>query len=123
MFEDRPLIVVDAANVIGSRPDGWWRDRPGAARRLIERLQSGPAANGDLVIVLEGEARRGVDEGLTNGIEVVHAAGSGDDRIVDIVRDAVDRRSVVVVTRDRELRERVHALGAETVGPGSLPAA
>ena len=120
MPEYRPLIVIDAANVIGSRPDGWWRDRAGAARRLIERLHAGPAAESDMVVVLEGEARRGVEEGVTDGIEVVHAAGSGDDRIVEIVRNAIARRPVVVVTRDRALRERVHELGAETVGPSAL---
>jgi 8-oxo-dGTP diphosphatase len=31
-------MVVDVANVMGSRPDGWWRDRAGAAVRLYSEL-------------------------------------------------------------------------------------
>jgi hypothetical protein len=114
-----PLVVVDAANVVGSRPDGWWRDRPGAARRLLTRLA--PLRDqGDLLVVLEGVARRAAEPGGQDGVLVVHAPGSGDDEIVRVVAEAAaadPERSIVVVTADRELRERVHELGAETVGP------
>ncbi len=122
MSEHRPLIVVDAANVIGSRPDGWWRDRPAAAKRLLESLRKGLEGDADVVVVLEGEARRGAVEGVAHGIEVVHARGSGDDRIVEIVRDAVAQHAVIVVTADRALRQRVRDLGAETAGPSWLQA-
>ncbi|MFB6397644.1 hypothetical protein AAFH96_31805, partial [Polymorphospora sp. 2-325] len=113
-METQVLLVVDAANVVGSRPDGWWRDRPGATARLRDRL-AGLAARGladlpppvEVVLVVEGAAR-GVPP--VDGVAVVSAPGSGDDAIVDLVRTA--GRPCVVVTADRGLRERVTALGA-----------
>ena len=119
------LLVVDAANVVGSVPDGWWRDRAGATARLRDALQAlaveGLPAAGlpgplDLVLVVEGRARSvtGVP-----GVDVVAAAGFGDDAIVDLVR-AADGRRVVVATADRGLIERVRALGAEVVGPRTV---
>ena len=115
------IVVVDAANVVGSRPDGWWRDRAGAARRLHQRLVS--ADIGTVVLVLEGAARAGVAEAESNGgsagnaVRVVHAPASGDDAVVEVVGELTD---VTVVTSDRELRRRVEALGARTVGPSWL---
>jgi hypothetical protein len=105
------LLVVDAANVMGSRPDGWWRDRAGAARRLRDRLRGRPE---EVVLVVEGKARgvEGVD-----GVEVVDAPREGDDTIVDVVRERGRDRRTVVVTADRGLRDRVTALGAEVKGP------
>ncbi|GAB2692166.1 PIN domain-containing protein [Nocardia thraciensis] len=115
MHEDEPLIVVDAANVVGSRPDGWWRDRAGAARRLLLRL-SATGQLGDIVVVLEGAARAAAgNSGEFDTLRVVSAAGSGDDAIVAEV--AAARPPVTVVTADRGLRARVEALGARTVGP------
>ena len=60
------VLVVDAANVVGSRPDGWWRDRAGAAARLVSALGAACASgalDGPVVVVLEGAARAGVPEG------------------------------------------------------------
>ncbi|MGB2571452.1 hypothetical protein ACPFP2_23825 [Micromonospora citrea] len=124
-METRPLLIVDGANVVGSRPDGWWRDRAGAAARLRDALA--PLAAGGLppelpppvevVLVVEGAAR---DVPGTVGVRTVAAPGSGDDTIVALVRDAPDRRRLVV-TADRELRARVTALGAEVHGPRYLP--
>ncbi|MFI9510333.1 hypothetical protein [Nocardia sp. NPDC052566] len=125
MADDRDeLIVVDAANVVGSRPDGWWRDRSGAARRLLERLTSlherldRPA---EIVVVLEGAAKAAMtSEAGFEGLHIVAAHGSGDDAIVDVVAAAVEKdghRSITVVTADRGLRTRVEALGATTTGP------
>jgi 8-oxo-dGTP diphosphatase len=145
-------IVVDVANVMGSRPDGWWRDRPGAAVRLhaeIVRLArsgrailpdapDGPAPDGPapapgFVMVLEGAARAaaarlaaaepdadadGTGPVRPGEVRVVQARGSGDDTIVAVVRELPGRR--VVVTADRELRERCLAAGAEVLGPGWL---
>lgn len=113
------VVVVDGANVVGSRPDGWWRDRPGAAARLHARLvTSGPD---DVVLVLEGRARAGVPEGRAGGVRVVHASGSGDDRIVGEVAALTGTgRRVAVVTADRGLVDRVVALGAGVTGPGTL---
>jgi hypothetical protein len=114
------VLVIDAANVIGSRPTGWWRDRPGAARGFTERVRATVAAGRlapPVTIVLEGRARAGADEAEVDGVNVVHAPGEGDDTIAAIA--ALDR-DAVVVTADRGLAERVRATNAAVVGPGWL---
>lgn len=118
-----PLVVVDSANVVGSVPDGWWRDRHGATERLRDRLAAlaphgvaGVSAPLELVLVVEGAAK-GVTE--VPGVRVVAARGSGDDAIVEISATAAGRR-VVVVTADRELRDRVRRWDAEVVGPRTV---
>ena len=122
MNDNAPLLViVDAANVIGSVPDGWWRDRRGAAERLRDRLAAdgvpGHAGPVEIVLVVEGAAR-GVES--VPGVRVESAAGSGDDHIVDLVAGARAERSVLVATADRELRRRVVERGAEVVGPRAV---
>ncbi|RPE37010.1 NTP pyrophosphohydrolase [Kitasatospora cineracea] len=122
-----PLLVVDGANVVGSVPDGWWRDRRGAAERLRDALvpvaaDGLPGLPGPLAVVLVVEgAARGV-EGVP-GVRVVSAPGSGDDRIVELVAAeaaAAPGRRLLVVTADRGLRARVTALGAEPLGPRTV---
>jgi 8-oxo-dGTP diphosphatase len=125
-------VIVDTANVMGSRPDGWWRDRAAAARRLhgqIEGLAMGgvtdlpeslQAAAVDrwfprFIMVLEGAAAAGAEEDSTDRqVRIVRASGSGDD---EIVRQAMTGGARLVVTADRELRSRCEALGAAVVGP------
>ena len=117
------VLIVDGANVVGSRPDGWWRDRAGAARRLQERLSTAALPHDEVVLVLEGAARRGNPAGQDGRLHTVHAAGSGDDAIVEAVEaqiDVGDGRGVTVVTADRVLRDRVEAAGARSVGPSWL---
>lgn len=117
------MLVVDAANVIGSRPTGWWKDRAGAARTFVGDLRAAAGAgrlSGPVVVVLEGKARAGVSSGAAEGVTVVHADGSGDDALVDVVGGAVGGEAVVLVTADRELRRRAESLGAEVVGPSWL---
>jgi hypothetical protein len=112
------VLLIDAANVVGSRPTGWWRDRPGAARELATRIRQAAAAGtlpAPVVLVLEGQAKQGVEEGLADGVEVVHAAGSGDDTLVALA--AASDEPVVLVSADRELAERALRTGAEVVGP------
>ncbi|KUN22088.1 NTP pyrophosphohydrolase [Streptomyces antibioticus] len=121
MNSDAPLLViVDAANVVGSVPDGWWRDRRGAAERLRDRLAAqgvpGRAGPVEIVLVVEGAAR-GVES--VAGVRVESASGSGDDRMVELVAEARGR-DTLVVTADRELRDRVTALGARTAGPRTV---
>jgi YacP-like NYN domain len=115
------MLVVDAANVVGSRPDGWWRDRGEAAAKLCRRLGDAIEVgrlHAPVVVVLEGAARRGVDEREHGGLRVVHAAGSGDDTITELVaQGAGDGHHVTVVTADRELRDRARQLGGDVVGP------
>jgi hypothetical protein len=116
------VLLIDAANVVGSRPDGWWKDRAGAARRLVEQLRADiHASDLDLpvVVVLEGAARSGVAEGDVGGIRVLHASGSGDDLIAELAGAAAPA-GVVLVSSDRELRRRVSAVGGRNVGPGWL---
>jgi hypothetical protein len=94
--------VVDAANVVGSRPDGWWRDRAAATARLVDGLRQAVRRHrlpSPIVVVVEGRARGGVATGSDGGVTVVHAAAVGDDAIVDQV---------------------TASLGA-AVGPGSTP--
>lgn len=112
------MLVIDAANVIGSRPDGWWRDRPGAARTFTDQVRSavvGGLLDPPVTIVLEGQSRGGVAEGDLDGVAVVHAPGEGDDTIATAAAQAGE--DVVVVTADRALAERVRAAGADVVGP------
>jgi hypothetical protein len=117
------LIIVDGANVVGSVPDGWWRDRAGAAARLRDALAAaGPGAvegaldDDELVLVVEGAARK---VPAVPGVRVVAADRSGDDAIVDLLRREGSGDGLVV-TADRGLRERVTELGARVVGPRTL---
>ena len=150
-------IVVDVANVMGSRPDGWWRDRAGAAARLhaeIVRLaasgrailpdtgppddrstgrsrhagvcpgargrrQGRPHSGGPIPAAPHPATEPGAADPVQPGeVRVVRARGSGDDAIVAVVRELPGRR--VVVTADRELRDRSVAAGATVLGPGWL---
>ena len=132
--ERRLTLVVDAANVVGSRPDGWWRDRFGATERLRDSLaalaRTGlPAEVFGLPglhwwpvirLVVEGAARRVPS---TPGVDVTPAERDGDSRVVAIVADAVSQRPgdhVVAVTADRGLRDRIAAAGGTSRGPGTL---
>ena len=124
----RPAVVVDAANVVGSVPDGWWKDRRGAAARLIGRVGE-LAARGveasalDLPehtwfpgwhVVVEGQARTAAD---ADGVRVVRAPASGDDAIAaEATRLAGDGHAVTVVTSDRGLAARAEAAGASVRG-------
>jgi hypothetical protein len=131
---DRLNVVVDAANVVGSRPDGWWRDREGAARRLAGQLVAALTTDQGLLVrglgqpeprdltvhlVLEGAAAQVPDLPTHAALDVVRAETDGDSAIVDLV-GRLDGEPVVVVTADRELRSRVEGAGASTVGPGTL---
>jgi len=124
-------VVVDAANVVGSRPDGWWRDRPGAARRLVDELVAGLVEHRELLadalgmsgelrvhLVLEGAACRVADLPMHPRLDVHHAAADGDAAIAALAGELPG--DVLVVTADRELRARVRAVGADVTGPSTL---
>jgi rRNA-processing protein FCF1 len=71
-----------------------------------------------VVVVLEGAARRGVEEGIADGVRVLHAPGSGDDMLIAVAADAAGQ--VTLVSADRTLRQRAEALGARVASPGWL---
>lgn len=111
--------LVDGNNVMGSRPDGWWRDRAGAQRRLLERIELWAEAEGaDVAVVFDG-APRALEGG---GVDVVWAARRGPDAADDVIaaRAAADPAGLRVVTSDTGLAARVQAAGAEVEGAGTF---
>lgn len=136
LLQIRPALVVDAANVMGSVPDGWWKDRAGAAARLL-RASSDLAARGlpghvlgvpegtwipEYVVVVEGQARKvAAEKGSDPLVSLVRAEGSGDDAVVAEVRGLLGRgRRVTVATSDRGLADRCRVAGAGIIGAGRL---
>ncbi|MDY7101306.1 MAG: NYN domain-containing protein [Actinomycetota bacterium] len=114
------MLIVDAMNVIGTRADGWWRDRVGAVERLVARLE---ALHEPLLVVVDGRPTARVPEGAHGPVEVVYAPGgpnAADRRIVEIVRESAEPASATVITSDRDLARRVRALGAVVVGSGTF---
>ena len=106
--------IVDGMNVIGSRPDGWWRDRRGAMAGLVERLDRWAAGAGEEVtVVFEQPPRPPIEASMiTVGYAPAAAPNSADDEIVRLV-NADDRPSeITVVTSDGPLTTRVKAEGA-----------
>lgn len=115
------MLVIDAANVVGSVPDGWWRDRAAAAARVYAGLAAVVEAYDRIVFVLEGNARAGVPEGTQGSITTVHAAGEGDDEIVAQCRVLAEAAvEITLATADRGLIARVEPLGVRIVGPRSV---
>jgi predicted RNA-binding protein with PIN domain len=117
-------LLVDGMNVIGSRPDGWWRDREAAMRRLVAALAAYAGESGDeITAVLDW---RPFDLGdAAEGVSVVFAPGgrnAGDDEIVRILEGDPAPGTLHVVTSDRELMWRVRALGAHVVPAGEFRA-
>jgi predicted RNA-binding protein with PIN domain len=115
------VLVVDAANVVGSRPDGWWKDRAAAARRLHEVLLTADVPHDRVVMVLEGQAKGGVRAGRDGDVLTVHAPKDGDTTIIEQVRRAVDAGDqVTAITADRVLAARLDGLGARSMSPSWL---
>jgi predicted RNA-binding protein with PIN domain len=113
--------LVDGMNVVGSRPDGWWRDRAGAKRALAQRLADFARATGDPVAVVFDGRPFEVDAAP---VEVDFAPARGpnaaDDEIARRVADDGDPGSLTVVTSDRALAERVRTGGASVVAAGGF---
>jgi hypothetical protein len=105
--------LVDGMNVIGSRPDGWWKDRDAAMARLAGELAMLAAGADSVAVVFEREPRTPIE---AEGVEILHAPRGGpnaaDDEIVRILEGDPDPAATTVVTSDRGLVERVRRLGA-----------
>ncbi|MCY3577752.1 MAG: NYN domain-containing protein [bacterium] len=111
------MIVVDAMNVIGCRPDGWWADRDGALIRLVEDLGD---AGVPALVVADGRPVPSLPAGSHGVVELAYASRRGpnaaDDRIADEVAAMDDPSAATVVTSDRELARQVRRHGAVVVG-------
>ena len=106
--------IVDGMNVIGSRPDGWWRDRGRAMAVLVNQLEQWASVEGDdVTVVFERPPSPPIDSSV---ITVAHApkaaANSADDEIIRLIRADADPSDIRVATSDRALSERVQATGA-----------
>ncbi len=106
---------IDAMNVIGSRPDGWWRDREGAMRRLVEDVRAW--ADEDVTVVLDA----GPDDliGTVGRVTVIRAPRRGRDAADDEIARLVEPGDRVV-TSDATLAARVREQGADVEGAGSF---
>ena len=117
MFGGMPArTIVDGNNVMGSRPDGWWRDRAGATRRLVEQIADW--ADGDVVVVFDGRAPDGFPAPPRVEVRFAERGGrdAADDVIAALVATDPDPASLHVVTSDAELARRVREHGADVSG-------
>lgn len=110
--------LVDGMNVIGTRPDHWWRDRPAARRRLVTSLSELTGDNA-VTVVFDGRPDTGeLEASAESGVTVLFAPGgpnAADDRIASLVDADPEPSSLAVVTSDTTLAERVRAHGAQVV--------
>jgi len=118
-------LIVDGLNALGSRPDGWWRDRPRAMARLVERLAGLAEREPGLRIevVFDGRPHERVLEGAPAAVEVAFAgsgAGAADREIARRVRAAERADAVLVVSSDRRLAASVKAAGGACIGSGAF---
>lgn len=112
--------IVDGMNVIGSRPDGWWRDREGAMRALAERLAELAGEGRELTVVFDGGPFEVSREGVRVEFATRRGQNAADDDIVRLVESDPDPSGLRVVTSDRDLARRVRELGAKVLGSGTF---
>jgi predicted RNA-binding protein with PIN domain len=119
-------LIVDGMNVIGSRPDRWWRDPDAAVRTFVDDVGRFASTSKDDVTVVFDRRPTGMRAGRHGPIRVAFARGKGrnaaDHDIVRMVEEDADAGSIVVVTSDRELAERVRELGAAVEPAGRFRA-
>ncbi|MGH9028615.1 MAG: NYN domain-containing protein [Acidimicrobiales bacterium] len=119
-------VIVDGMNVIGSRPDGWWKDRPAARRALVDDLRGLASQGHDVTVVFDGRPRRReIDEETSAGVAVLFAPGgpnAADRVIADLVAKLAPTPDLTVVTSDEALARQARALGAKVEGSGAFRA-
>lgn len=121
--DDRTHWLIDGMNLIGSRPNRWWKDRGRAILELIEDLEGHAERTGEGVTVVFDFRPEGLRVGTAGGIKVLFAEGgsqAADRMIADMVREHPDPDSVTVVTSDKPLRQVVEAAGADVIGSGAF---
>ena len=113
--------LVDGMNVVGSTPDGWWRDRQGAMARLVGRLAELQSQSGELfAVVFDGRPFELPGETVDVAFAPTRGRDAADDEIVRRVAADADPAGLTVVTSDRELSERVRRHGAEVMTAGAF---
>jgi predicted RNA-binding protein with PIN domain len=114
--------LIDGMNVIGSRPSGWWRDRPGAMRELSNELGELARETGDeLTVIFDGRPfELDAPEGVSVEFATRRGPNAADDDIAALVEADPDPGALTVVTSDRTLAERVRGAGAAVVGAGEF---
>ena len=114
--------IVDGNNVMGSRPDGWWRDRRGAQRRLVERLEAFSEARDEPVTVIFDGRPHDAGGGLRVAVRFARRSGrdAADDDVAALVARHPDPGSLTVVTSDAALAARVRDAGGEVMGAGEF---
>ena len=117
-------VFVDGNNVMGSRPDGWWRDRAGAARRLVAEIIPLALGHGGAWTIVFDEREPPTMPPSPECLTVIHTGhrrrDGADDRIVELVHEQPDRAASLVYTSDANLRTRVKALGTLVMGSRTL---
>jgi predicted RNA-binding protein with PIN domain len=113
-------LVVDAMNVIGSRPTGWWRDRRGAMAGLVDELSQYAVDTHEAVTVVLDSDPFEIDAASVEIRFAGRARDAADDAIVALVESDDRPESLLVATSDARLAERVRALGVRTLSAGSL---
>ena len=114
--------IVDGNNLMGARADGWWRDRPGAQRRLVAQLEAFADARDEPVTVIFDGAPRDAGGGVRVAVRFARRRGrdAADDDVAALVARHPEPASLTVVTSDAALADRVRAAGAQVVGAGSF---
>jgi predicted RNA-binding protein with PIN domain len=113
--------LVDGMNVIGSRPTGWWRDRRGAMRELVQALEVFAAENGEPVtVVFDSRPFDVTGQGVEIRFASRRGANAADDDIAALAEQDADTAELCVVTSDRDLSRRVKEAGAAAVGAGAF---
>jgi predicted RNA-binding protein with PIN domain len=114
--------IVDGNNVMGARPDGWWRDRQGAQRRLVDRLEAfADMRNAPVTVIFDGRPHD-AGGGLRVAVRFARRGGrdAADDDIAALVQGHPEPQSLIVATSDADLVERVRASGARVMGAGAF---